>query len=72
MTSLKIVFFKGYFNLYNMYILQLVGVRRLLKKTLICSIGMQNADFMSNMGKMINCCHFSVAQTVISNFHFYQ
>ena len=70
MRSFKIVFFKGYFNLFNMYILQSVGVRSLLKKkTLICSIGMQNADFMSNM---INCCHFSVAQTVISNFHFYQ
>ena len=31
---------------------------------------MQNADFMSNLSKMIKYCHFSVAQTVISYFHF--
>ena len=39
----------------------------------VCSMGMQDADFINNLSKMIKCCHFSVlAQTFISKFYIYQ
>ena len=70
MMPLKIVVFNGYFNLQNMYVhITVSGGQKFVQRVLICSIVMQNADFMSKLSKMIKYCHFSVAETVRSYIH---
>ena len=44
-----------------------VSVGQIFVQTiLICSIDIQQADSMTKLSKMINYCHFSVAENTIS------
>ena len=58
------VFSKGILN-YVTYVT--VSVCQIFVQTiLICNIDIQQADSMKKLSKMINYCHFSVAESTIS------
>ena len=56
----SVVFSKGILN-YVTYVTVNVG-QIFVQTILICSIGIQQADSMKKLSKMINYCHFSVAE----------
>ena len=58
------VFSKGILN-YVTYVTVSVG-QIFVQTILICSIDIQQADSMIKLSKMINYCHFSVAENTIS------
>ena len=58
------VFSKGILN-YVTYVTVSVG-QIFVQMILICSIDIQQADSMKKLSKMINCCHFSIAENTIS------
>ena len=58
------VFSKGILN-YVTYVTVSVG-QIFVQMILICSIDIQQADSMKKLRKMINYCHFSVAENTIS------
>ena len=60
------VFSKGILN-YVTYVTVSVG-QNFVQTILICSIDIQQADSMKKLSKMINYCHFSVAENTISLF----
>ena len=64
MISLKSGIFKGILN-YVTYVTVSVG-QIFVQTILICSIDIQQADSMKKLSKMINYCHFSVAENTIS------
>ena len=60
------VFSKGILN-YVTYVTVSVG-QIFVQTILICSIDIQQADSMKKLSKMINYCHFSVAEKPYHNF----
>ena len=58
------VFSKGILN-YVTYVTVSMG-QIFVQTILICSIDIQQADSMKKLSKMINVCHFSVAENTIS------
>ena len=59
-----LVFSKGILN-YVTYVTVSVG-QIFVQTFLICSLDIQQADSMKKLSKMINYCHFSVAENTIS------
>ena len=58
------VFSKGILN-YVTYVTVSVG-QIFVQTILMCSVDIQHADSMKRLSKMINYCHFSVAENTIS------
>ena len=58
------VFSKGILN-YATYVTLSVG-QIFVQTILICTIDIHQADSMKKLSKMINYCHFSVAENTIS------
>ena len=64
MISLQSGIFKGYLKL--RYVCYSKCESNFVQMIFICSIDIQQADSMKKLSKMINYCHFSVAENTIS------